>query len=291
MQSRWRLEPGTLYDDLADRVAAGVMSRYSTSFTLATRLLGRPVRRDIRNLYAVVRVADEIVDGAATTAGESPQRVRELLDAYAQAVTSAPGRSFHTDPVLHAWAGTARRCRLDPADMEAFFTSMRSDLDPVVHDRRSLASYIHGSAEVIGLMCLDIFITHGSVTADRDWLREGASSMGSAFQKINFLRDIGADTSVLHRSYLPEPFTGDARDRLLDECSDELDVGCTRIPALPVGARAGVAAAAALYRELLDRLRATPVDDLTGPRAVRVSVPAPVKALVTAKAAGRAVLS
>lgn len=281
-----------MYPALADRVAADVIAAYSTSFTLASRLLSPPVRRDVRNLYAVVRIADEIVDGAAAAAGEDPDRIRELLDTYADAVTGAADRPFHTDPVLHAFAGTARRCRLDPAHLRAFFASMRTDLDPREHDAASLAAYVHGSAEVIGLMCLDIFCTHarpGEITADRAWLAEGAAALGSAFQKINFLRDTGTDTTVLHRSYLPDPFTTEARDRLLDECTAELDAGAARVPALPRGARAGVAAATALYRDLVDRLRSTPVDRLTGPDAVRVSVPAPVKALVTVRAAAKAV--
>lgn len=275
-----------LYDALSDRVAADVIRRYSTSFTLASRLLSPPVRTDVVNLYAVVRIADEIVDGAADAAGEPPERVHDLLDSYEDAVLGAAERPFHTDPVLHAWAGTARRCRLDPDHMRAFFASMRSDLDPVVHDEESLAVYIHGSAEVIGLMCLDIFLTHDRWTrsaAELRWLREGASALGSAFQKINFLRDLGTDTTRLHRSYLgTDPNAGFAR--LLDDCVVELDTGAARIPALPRGARTGVAAATGLYRELTRRLREMPLNELTGPDPVRVSVPRTTKTLLAVKA-------
>lgn len=281
------------YPALADRVAADVIAHYSTSFTLASRLLAPAVRRDVCNLYAVVRIADEIVDGAAGTAGADRHDIRVLLDSYEDAVLTAAGHPFHTDPVLHAWAATARRCHLDPGHMRAFFASMRTDLDPVTHDEVSLKEYIHGSAEVIGLMCLDIFRTHGRVDGDREWLAAGAASLGSAFQKINFLRDIGADTTGLRRVYLPTTpagdLTEDAKNRLLDDCTVELDAGIERIPALPRGARAGVAAAAALYRELVDRLRDTPASALTGPDARRISVPAPVKALVTARAVGQVV--
>ena len=279
---------------MADRVAADVIAHYSTSFTLATRLLSPPVRRDVCNLYAVVRIADEIVDGAAAAAGEDATGIRALLDGYGDAVLTAADSSapaFHTDPVLHAFTGTARRCNLDPAHLQAFFASMRADLAPDVHDDASLAAYIHGSAEVIGLMCLDIFRANGTTTGDPEWLAEGAASLGSAFQKINFLRDIGADSTVLHRHYLPDDLTEDAKHALLDECVAELDAGCSRIPALPRGARAGVAAAAALYRALVDRLRETPATDLTGADAVRVSVPSRVKTMVTLRAVGKAVLS
>lgn len=277
---------------MCDRIAADVIAEYSTSFTLASRLLSPPVRRDVANLYAVVRIADEIVDGAAAGAvsdaaagtAHTPEWIRGLLDNYADAVVDAPDHPFHTDPVLHAWAGTARRCHLDPDHMRAFFASMRADVDPAAHDDESLATYIHGSAGVIGLMCLDIFTTHGTATGDPDQLRAGAASLGSAFQKINFLRDIGVDTTVLHRSYLPDPFTEAAKTALLDECVTELDAGCACISALPRGARAGVAAASALYRELAERLRATPVERLTGPDAVRVSVSPARKALLTTQA-------
>lgn len=302
MNTRSRSTAAGAYGALAEHVSATVIGRYSTSFSLATRLLPAGVRDDIRNLYAVVRIADEIVDGAAGVAGaaggtEGTERtdVRGVLDDYEDRVLAAPGRGFHTDLVLHAWACTARRCGIDPEHMRAFFSSMRSDLEQVVHDRDSLARYIHGSAEVIGLMCLDIFRTHGDVTADPQWLAEGAASLGSAFQKVNFLRDIGADITVLHRHYLPTASDGTltehAKNALLDECVVELDAGCSRIPALPRGTRAGVAAAAALYRALVDRLRETPAADLTGADAVRVSVPTRVKTVVTLRAAGKAVLS
>lgn len=293
MELRWKRTADSTDDDrypvVADRIAGDVIAGYSTSFTLASRLLSAPVRRDVVNLYAVVRIADEIVDGAAAGAGASPQQVRALLDSYADAVTAAADQPFHTDPVLHAFAGTARRCRLDPAHLRAFFASMRADLDPVVHDAASLAAYIHGSAEVIGLMCLDIFLTHardGEVTADRDRLAAGAAALGAGFQKINFLRDTGADTTVLHRSYLPLDADGRlteaTKHRLLDDCAADLAAGASCLPDLPRGARTGVAVATALYRDLLDRLRATPATALTGPDAVRVRVPATAKARIVA---------
>jgi phytoene synthase len=276
------------WSELSDRVAADVIGRYSTSFTLASRLLSAPVRRDIVNLYAVVRTADEIVDGAAASAGEGPAQVRQLLDGYEDAVTTAGDHGFHTDPVLHAWAGTVRRCGLDMDQMHAFFASMRADLTPTVHDRDSLAAYIHGSAEVIGLLCLDIFLTHGGTTgADRDRLADGAAALGAAFQKINFLRDVGEDVTLLHRAYLPGDLTEETKDRLLDDAAADLARGSSRVADLPAGSRAGVAAAAALYGDLLDRLRATPAADLVGPGARRVRVPAARKLWLTAKAVTR----
>lgn len=277
---------------LADRVAADVIDHYSTSFSLATRLLAPAVRRDVRNLYAVVRIADEIVDGAARDAGADADEVHRLLDDYERDVLAAPDMPFHTDPVLHAWASTARRCSIDPAHLRAFFASMRTDLRRDVHDADSLARYIHGSAEVIGLMCLDIFLAgqDSSVSADaartdRAWLADGAAALGAAFQKLNFLRDLGEDRADLGRVYLPElqdgPLTTAGRDRLLDEIDAGIDAGRRRVPALPAGCRAGVAAAAAVYAELSARLRRTPPEQL---RRARVSVPLPVKLLAVTRA-------
>ncbi|MEY8565906.1 squalene/phytoene synthase family protein [Corynebacteriaceae bacterium 7-707] len=277
-----------MYSALAERVAATVIGSYSTSFSLATRLLPSGVREDVRNLYAVVRVADEIVDGAA--AGHADPR--GVLDAYEARVLAAPGEGFDTDLVLHAWAATAARCRINPDHMRAFFASMRSDIDHDVHDEESLARYIHGSAEVIGLMCLDIFLAHSApVPADRRaWLEEGAAALGAAFQKVNFLRDLADDRDVLGRSYLPDlqdgPLTVEIRDRVLDDVDAGIAAGRRRIPSLPGGCRAGVASAAALYEELSARLRRTPPHQL---QHTRLRVPGPVKAALTARETARAI--
>lgn len=271
-----------MYAALAERVSATVIGRYSTSFSLATRLLPDGVREDVRNLYAVVRIADEIVDGAA--AGHADPRA--VLDAYEAQVLAAPEIGFHTDLVLHAWAATSVRCRIDPAHMRDFFASMRSDIVRDVHDEESLARYIHGSAEVIGLMCLDIFLAHTDPVsaAQRAWLAEGAAALGAAFQKVNFLRDLGDDRDELGRCYLPElqdgPLTAEIRDRVLDEVDAGIAAGRLRVPSLPAGCRVGVAAAAALYEELSARLRRTPPHQL---RHARVRVPAPVKVALTVR--------
>ncbi len=275
-----------MYAALAERVSATVIGRYSTSFSLATRLLPDGVREDVRNLYAVVRIADEIVDGAA--AGHADPQ--EVLDVYEAQVLAAPDTGFHTDLVLHAWAATAVRCRIDPAHMRDFFASMRSDIVRDVHDEESLARYIHGSAEVIGLMCLDIFLAHADPVpaAQHAWLAEGAAALGAAFQKVNFLRDLGDDRDVLGRSYLPDlqdgPLTVEIRDRILDDVDAGIATGRLRIPSLPAGCRAGVASAAGLYEELSARLRRTPPHQL---QYTRVRVPGPVKAALTVREIAR----
>ena len=266
----------TTYDRMARRAAAGVIGTYSSSFSLAVGLLPRRVRADVRNLYAVVRIADEIVDGAAARAGADPVA---LLDDYERAVLDP--RPLHTDPVLHAWAGTARRCRIDPAHMRAFFRSMRAD---ATGERCDIGEYIHGSAEVVGLMCLDIFAGPSSPE-----VREAARRLGAAFQKANFVRDVGEDVHGLGRAYVAAlagegEFTDAVKDRLLDDVEADLAAARPGIAALPRDVRPAVAAAEAIYADLVRRLRATPAADVL---RRRVRVPGPRKALLAARAVVR----
>ena len=271
------------YDRMADRVAAQVIGHYSTSFSLATRVLDPGTRRDIRNLYAVVRIADEIVDGATAEANECPETA---LDVYEEQVLHAPRHRFHTDPVLHAWANTYRRCGIRDDHVRAFFSSMRRDTTQTDYNADDLGAYIYGSAEVIGLMCLDIFLReHDPSEHDRRTMEEGARALGSAFQKVNFLRDLGEDSRELGRAYLGPVLDEDLKRTLTAEITEELDAARAAIPLLPAAARRGVAAAEALFRELNSRIAATPAAEL---RTTRISVPNHIKLALTAKALANA---
>lgn len=160
----------------------------------------------MRALYAMVRIADEIVDGAA-----APGAARGLLEDYERAVREAPARSFHPDPVLHAYADTARRCAFREEHLAAFFVAMRSDLpDATPGERLPIDRYIYGSAEVVGLLCVAVFTEGAGLPAEAE---AAARRLGAAFQKINFLRDIGADEGQLGRAYLPQPFDDAAQRR------------------------------------------------------------------------------
>lgn len=271
------------YDRMADRVAAQVIGHYSTSFSLATRVLDPGTRRDIRNLYAVVRIADEIVDGATAEANECPETA---LDVYEEQVLHAPRHRFHTDPVLHAWANTYRRCGIKDDHVRAFFSSMRRDTTQTDYNADDLGAYIYGSAEVIGLMCLDIFLReHDPSEHDRRTMEEGARALGSAFQKVNFLRDLGEDSRELGRAYLGPVLNEDLKRTLTAEITEELDAARAAIPLLPAAARRGVAAAEALFRDLNERIAATPAEDVA---VARVSVPNHRKFLLTARAIQKA---
>lgn len=273
------------YDRTAIRAAREVIDSYSTSFSLATRLLAKPVRTDIRNLYAVVRIADEIVDGATQLAGFTLNDTNKLLDDYEHAVLAAPKTRFHTDLVLHAYAMTARRCHFNPEHIAAFFSSMRRDLQQSTHDRNSFEDYIYGSAEVIGLLCLSVFLVdHPVADADRARMEHGARSLGVAFQKINFLRDLAEDSTALGREYFPElaehPLSEADKQSLIDDIRHELHTAGEAIPLLPLTSRTGVLGATNLFSELTDRLEALPAEELV---RRRVSVPGPVKARILAR--------
>ncbi|WKD60682.1 15-cis-phytoene synthase [Corynebacterium ciconiae DSM 44920] len=246
------------FQDCADAAARQVIRSYSTSFGLSSRLLAPAVRRDIHNVYAVVRIADEIVDGTAAAAGMSPAEIRAELDRYEAEVMAAPERGFHTDPVLHAYAGTARRCGLKREHMAAFFASMRQDLERSSHTPESLAAYIYGSAEVIGLMCVQIFLSGRSVSPeDRAAMERGARSLGAAFQKINFLRDLSEDSTSLGRAYLGE-LTPSSQAALITEIRQDLQLSYAAIPLLPTSSALAVRSATDLFAALTEELDKAP---------------------------------
>lgn len=280
----------TRYDQAASRAAAQVMGQYSTSFSLATRLLRGRVREDIRHLYAVVRIADELVDG---TADQASIDAAAALDAYEAAILAAPEKRLHTDPVVHSYAITARRCGFQREHLVAFFDSMRADLSQREYSATELTEYIYGSAEVIGLLCVQVFLAEETVSAaDRAAMDRGARHLGSAFQKINFLRDLGEDSSVLGRAYFPQAAGGAlseaAKSALIADIRRELAAAEEAINLLPLSARVGVRAAADIFAELTNRLAATPAAEL---KTTRISVPNRTKAWLAARAvrcAGRA---
>ena len=278
------------YDAMCSDAAAAVMKQYSTSFTLATKLLPGQIKEDIRNLYAVVRIADEIVDGTARQA--SVADVSALLDEYEAAVLTAPAKRFHPDPILHAYARTARRCQFDPAHITAFFASMRRDVNQTTYTHADFDEYVYGSAEVIGLLCLSTFTAGIPLSrAEEERLAEGARSLGAAFQKVNFLRDIAVDSRLLGRSYFPginvtkdDPLDDAVKKSIVADIRADLAVSRASMYLLPRRVHAGVLAAADLFEELTDMIDATPASVLT---TTRISVPRRRKLWLTARAASR----
>jgi phytoene/squalene synthetase len=271
-----------LYDRTAARTSRVVLRGYSTSFGLGARLLGTRARGDIEAVYALVRIADEIVD---TLRGDT---AADLLDELEGQVAQALVSGWSTNLVVHSFARTARRVGIGHDVIDPFFASMRMDLTVRVHDEESYRRYVHGSAEVVGLMCLAVFLN-----ADRrpgEPLRQappdvvaGAQALGAAFQKVNFLRDLAEDSAGLGRSYFPgvSAATLDAETLavLLAEIEQDAATARAALPHLPRRARIAVAATLGLYDRLATELAATPPEELLR-RRVRVGTPAKVAVLV-----------
>ncbi|WP_127130275.1 squalene/phytoene synthase family protein [Georgenia sp. SYP-B2076] len=274
---------GDLYDDVARASAAVVIRGYSTSFTWACRLLREPVRTRVRTIYALVRLADEIVDGPAGVA--DPRRAGRLLTALEEETYAALDGGYSTNLLVHAFAGTARECGIGRDLVAPFFASMATDLTTATHTAGSLSTYVFGSAEVVGLMCLRAFLADEPAPAAYDALAPAARRLGAAFQKVNFLRDLAADHDELGRTYFPgidvEELRDAERDALLDDVDADLAAAAAGIPRLPASSRAAVRAAHDLFAALSRRLRRTPAAQI---RRTRVRVPGPVKAGIVAAA-------
>jgi phytoene/squalene synthetase len=274
-----------LYTDTARRSAAPVIRSYSTSFGLATRMFPARCRTDIGTIYALVRVADEIVDGTAGEAGLDAAAQRRALDEFEAETERAVASGFSANLVVHAFAEVARRVGIEPQLTRDFFASMRRDLDEVAFDEEEYRRYVHGSAEVVGLMCLRVFLAGRTPSADdAAVLEEGASRLGAAFQKVNFLRDLGHDRVELSRSYLPElrqhGLTEASKAAVVADIRADLDAARASTRVLPGDCRRPVLLATAFFAELLRRIERTPAEQLA---TQRISVPNSVKLALAAR--------
>lgn len=278
-----------LYTSVAEQTAGAVIRRYSTSFGMAARMLGPAVRQPVENVYALVRIADEIVDGGADEAGLDTLTAARLLNDLERDTERALDEGYSANLVVHAFARTARAAGFGTELTEPFFTSMRMDLSKTEHDADSFDAYVYGSAEVVGLMCLAIFVADTDrqyTDAERATLTAGARALGSAFQKVNFLRDLGADVETLGRSYFPgidvRTLTEQQKLDLVDDIDGELDLAARTLRLLPASSRRAVALAHGLFAELSRRIRKTPAHQLV---RTRVRVPDPVKLRIALAAA------
>lgn len=267
------------YTNAAFKSSAVVLRAYSTSFGLASRLFEGAVRRQVESVYALVRVADEIVDGVTSAAGLEPGETRRQLDEFERETEHAMAVGYSTNLVVHAFADTARRTGIGTDLTRPFFASMRADLDRMEHTPESFTEYVYGSAEVVGLMCLKCFLHGHPVSAEETArLERGARHLGAAFQKVNFLRDLAEDFTALGRSYFPDVsptnFDEATKQRLLEDIEHDLEESRIVLRGLPPSSRRAVALAQELFAELAERIRATPASDLV---RARISVPNPVK--------------
>jgi phytoene/squalene synthetase len=258
-----------LYTLAAHRASKEVIYSYSTSFGAATKLLPANLRHHIENVYAMVRVADEIVDGSALEAGVKDPEAE--LNAFEAETYKAMATGFSTNLILHSFAVSAREVGISKDIVEPFFYSMRQDLTETEHTQASFEKYVYGSAEVVGLMCLAAFVQGQSYTQEqKKQLVLGARALGSAFQKVNFLRDLQADFKRLGRSYFPGVNVGSfdeaTKQRLVADIDKDLAVSSAALPLLPRSARVAVTAAQLLFAELNRKIGNTSAEDLINTR-------------------------
>jgi len=255
-----------LYTKTSYRAARVVTNGYSTSFSSAIRLINREHRDHIHNIYGVVRIADEIVD---TYNGRD---ALQQLNQYEATIMGAVDCGYSTDVLAHAYASTVRLYSIDKAYIKAFFVSMRLDINlPQPISKRLYDRYIYGSAEVVGLMCLTVFC--GENKALFNDLKTGAKSLGAAFQKINFLRDIGDDSRRLGRDYFlntKSPLTDKQKKEIEQDISKDFAVAHHAIWRLPINSRRAVYVAYRYYHALAHKISGVPIATLYE-RRIRIS--------------------
>lgn len=255
-----------LYNELSIHTSKTFTKAYSTSFSLGIRLFAKELRDPIYAIYGFVRMADEIVD----TWHSVDQK--KQLDNLERDCREAIDANFSANPILQAFANVVNTYNLEYELIEAFLYSMRLDLTQKKYTQSQYEKYIYGSAEVVGLMCLGIFCQGNKSEYQR--LLPGARALGSAFQKVNFLRDLGDDADGLGRVYFPDielkNFNETDKARLVAEIEADFKTARPAMQQLPSSARTGVKLAFTYYLELLDTIRHTPAEKLRTQR-IRVS--------------------
>ena len=240
-----------------------VTESFSTSFTLGIHCLGKKIRNPIYGVYGFVRVADEIVD----TFFDTNQATE--LDEFESSTYSAIKEKYSPNLILHSFQHVVNYYNIDEELIRAFFSSMRSDLTEAKHTKNSLDQYVYGSAEVVGLMCLKIFVEGNQDLYDK--LKDSAKKLGSAFQKVNFFRDIQEDFFEKGRIYFPgfdldQNLNDEIKSNIELEISNEFTEARKGIYQLPSSSRFGVLLACRYYEKLFKKLQATPVDKLANKR-------------------------
>jgi len=240
-----------LFHELSQDCSRMTTQKYSSSFSSAIKLLHSDLRAPVCNIYGFVRFADEIVD----TFHQYDKAI--LLAEFKQATYDAIDRGISLNPVLHSFQLTVNACKIDRGLIDAFLHSMELDLEKRQYDKRGYDEYIYGSAEVVGLMCLSIFCETDSTLYET--LKPYAQSLGAAFQKVNFLRDLKADYEGLSRVYFPgcdfSNFTIADKAAIEADIQKDFDHAYEGVLLLPVKARFGVYVAYKYYQSLFRKIK------------------------------------
>ena len=255
------------YDIVSYDCSKLVTQRYSTSFSLGTRLLSNSIRVHIYNIYGFVRFADEIVDSF-----HEFNKV-DLLNRFEEDLMHAISNKISLNPILNSFQFTVNEKKIDIELIKAFLKSMRMDLTKNNYKtKKEYDEYIYGSADVVGLMCLKVFVDGDNSKYEK--LKPYAMSLGSAFQKVNFLRDLNADFKNLDRTYFPNlnlsNFDEESKVNIINEIEKDFNHALKGIFMLPESSRLGVYTAYKYYRKLLIKLKKTPSVKI---QSARIRVP------------------
>lgn len=255
-----------IFDSYSQEASKAVTRKYSTSFYAGVKSLEKSIRADIHNIYGFVRFADEIVDSFHDFNKEL------LFNEFKEETFKAIDRGISLNPILNSFQHTVNKYLIDHELIHQFLHSMEMDLNPQEYNQEKYEEYILGSAEVVGLMCLKIFV-HGD-EIEYQKLKPFAMKLGSAFQKINFLRDINDDVNNLGRIYFPNlnisEMTTEDKMKIEEEIQLEFDNALEGIKMLPTSARFGVYVSYKYYSKLLKEIKRKTTQELLSSR-IRVN--------------------
>ena len=258
-----------LFNRTSIAISTQVTKSYSSSFFLSTTLLEKNVKEAIHGIYGFVRFADEIVD----TMHDSDKLY--LINKFEKDMQEALDQKISLNPILNSFQLAVNKYNIPYVYIDSFMKSMKMDIDKKQYNTQAeTEEYVYGSANVVGLMCLKVFC-HKQEELFQE-LIEPASMLGSAFQKVNFLRDLKADVEELHRSYFPDfdinKFDEIAKMQLIHEIENEFDIALVGLRRLPGRSRLAVLTAYTYYRTLLNKIKHTKADEILQKR-IRISNP------------------
>jgi len=256
-----------IFDNVSFYCSRHVTNAYSTSFSSAVRMLAPSIRQDIYNIYGFVRFADEIVDTF------HDYNKNELFDSFEVELANALKNKISLNPILNSFQHTVHKFSIPVELIDAFMYSMKLDLTKKKYTTtEEYNQYIYGSADVVGLMCLKVFVNGDHAMYDE--LKNAAMRLGSAFQKVNFLRDLKADYELLDRTYFPNTdltrLSESDKKLIIDEIESDFNAGYEGIQKLPIEAKFGVYTAFVYYKKLLKKLKETPSAEI---KSTRIRVP------------------
>ncbi|MBE8721142.1 phytoene/squalene synthase family protein [Sphingobacterium pedocola] len=251
-----------LFDQLSFEVSKETTKKYSTSFSLGILALNAEIRPAIYAIYGYVRLADEIVDSF------HGYDKAKLLQRFRVQTQEALDEQISLNPILNTFQHVVHEYQIDHELIDTFLRSMEMDLQPIAYNAELYDTYIVGSAEVVGLMCLQVFVKGDKSEYER--LKPYAMRLGSAFQKVNFLRDLKDDFHILGRTYFPNvdlnAFTSDVKIAIEEEIKAEFDLALTGIKMLPTSSKYGVYLAYRYYISLFKKIRCTSADTIVNKR-------------------------